>query len=167
MIAGLQDIKRLFRHSIDHSYESLPIKADPMGLAVPRRADIFTGTLWLLPRQSTTVLFPGNQDRKVSRLARGTGHHLHGFETRVMRLLWKWLMILLSILLLLAGLLTFPLPFPVGIPLLLIGLALSMRHSSDAKRLLIRLSRRFPPLHRLLDKRKEKPYRDPAEDSIE
>ena len=76
-------------------------------------------------------------------------------------------MILVSILLLITGLLTFPLPFPIGIPLLLIGLALLMRHSSDAKRVLIKLSRRFPLLHRLLDKRKEKPYIDPAEDSIE
>ena len=83
-----------------------------------------------------------------------------------MRLLWKWLMILLSILLLIAGLLTFPLPFPIGIPLLLIGLVLLMRHSSDAKRYLIRLSRRFPWLHRLLDRRK-KTLDTPAEDSVD
>ncbi|MDJ0808430.1 MAG: hypothetical protein QNJ78_16560 [Gammaproteobacteria bacterium] len=74
-------------------------------------------------------------------------------------------MILVSVVLLIAGLLTFPLPFPVGIPLLLIGLALLMRHSSDAKKVLVRLSRRFPLLHRLLDKRKEKACSDPAEDS--
>ena len=38
-----------------------------------------------------------------------------------MGLLWKWLMILLSMLLVIAGLLTFPLPLPIGLPLLLIG----------------------------------------------
>ena len=45
-----------------------------------------------------------------------------------MGLLWKWLMILLSMLLVIAGLLTFPLPLPIGLPLLLIGLALLVRH---------------------------------------
>jgi hypothetical protein len=83
-----------------------------------------------------------------------------------MRLLWKWLMILVSILLLIAGLLTFPLPFPIGLPLLLIGLVLLLRHSSDAKRFVVKLSRRFPRLHRFLNKRK-KPFNAPAEDSID
>ena len=43
-------------------------------------------------------------------------------------------MILLGGILLLAGLLTFPLPVPIGLPLLLFGLALLMRHSSKGKK---------------------------------
>jgi hypothetical protein len=84
-----------------------------------------------------------------------------------MQWLWKWLMILFSGMLLLAGLITFPLPLPIGLPLLIIGLAIMVRHSSDAKRMLVKLSKRFPRLQRILLKRKAKSCDKTAEDSID
>jgi hypothetical protein len=72
-----------------------------------------------------------------------------------MRLLWKWLMILIGMLLLIIGLITFPLPIPIGLPILLLGLVMVIRHSSDAKRYLIRLSKRFPKLQRFMHRRKK------------
>lgn len=76
-------------------------------------------------------------------------------------------MILFSSMLLLTGLITFPLPIPIGLPLLMVGLAIMVRHSSDAKRYLVKLSRRFPVLHRILDRRKTKGYQKSTEDSID
>jgi archaellum biogenesis protein FlaJ (TadC family) len=77
-------------------------------------------------------------------------------------------MILISILLLIAGLVTFPLPFPIGLPLLIIGLALLVRHSSDAKRYIVRISRKYPKFHRLLSQRKrQKPMTKTAEERID
>jgi hypothetical protein len=84
-----------------------------------------------------------------------------------MQWLWKWLMILFSGMLLLTGIITFPLPIPIGLPLLMVGLAIMVRHSSDAKRYLVKLSRRIPLLHRILDKRKTKPNEKTAEDTVE
>ncbi|MEN8131966.1 MAG: PGPGW domain-containing protein [Pseudomonadota bacterium] len=76
-------------------------------------------------------------------------------------------MILLSALLLIAGLITLPLPLPIGLPLLLIGLALLARHSTDAKRLLVKLSRRYPRLRYLLAKREKRHFSEATEDNIE
>jgi hypothetical protein len=84
-----------------------------------------------------------------------------------MRLLWKWLMIVTSLLLLVAGLITFPLPFPIGLPLLIIGLALLVRHSSDAKRYLVKVSRKYPKLNRLLRRIRQKSLSNPAEERID
>lgn len=76
-------------------------------------------------------------------------------------------MILLGMLLLIAGLITFPLPFPIGLPLLLIGLALLVRHSTDAKRFLIKLSRHYPRLRHLLGKKEKQHFSEATEDNIE
>jgi hypothetical protein len=68
-------------------------------------------------------------------------------------------MIFVGILLLIIGLFTFPLPLPIGLPIFLVGIALLARYSSDAKKVLLRLSKRYPPLrdllYRLRDKRRE------------
>jgi len=59
-------------------------------------------------------------------------------------------MISVGLLVLLLGILTFPLPLPIGMPLALMGIALLVRYSSDARRVLVNLMRRYPPLRRLL-----------------
>jgi hypothetical protein len=64
----------------------------------------------------------------------------------------KWLMIFVGMLLLIIGLLTFPLPLPIGLPIFLVGIALLMRYSSDAKRRLLRLCKRYPLLRVLLNR---------------
>ena len=76
-------------------------------------------------------------------------------------------MIFLGILLLITGLLTFPLPLPIGLPIFLVGIALLLRYSSDAKRLLLRLSKRHPALRNLLERLRSKETRDPAEDRVD
>jgi len=81
--------------------------------------------------------------------------------------LTKWLMICLGILLLIIGLLTFPLPLPIGLPILLVGITLLLRYSSEAKRLLLRLSKRHPPLRGLLDRLRSKHTADPVEDRVD
>ena len=70
--------------------------------------------------------------------------------------LTKWLMIFVGILLLIVGLLTFPLPLPIGLPIFLVGIALLLRYSSDAKRLLLRLSKRHPRMRNLLNRLRAK-----------
>jgi hypothetical protein len=84
-----------------------------------------------------------------------------------MKRLLKWLMILLSVLLLMIGLLTFPLPIPVGLPLFVLGIALLVRHSSDAKRILLRMSKRHPLLREALNRLRIKAYEAPAEDQAD
>jgi len=79
-----------------------------------------------------------------------------------MHRLTKWLMILVGILLLIIGLLTFPLPLPIGLPILLVGIALLLRYSSDAKRFLLRLSKRHPRLRELLNRLRSKGDDDTA-----
>jgi hypothetical protein len=73
-----------------------------------------------------------------------------------MQLLWKWLMILLSMLLLIAGLITLPLPF-----------SMLVRHSTDAKRFLVKLSRRYPRLRYLLAKREKRHFSEATEDNVD
>ena len=81
-----------------------------------------------------------------------------------MRRLLKWLMILVGILLVIIGLLTFPLPLPIGLPIFLFGVVLLLRYSSDAKRILVRLRKRHPPLRNLLNRLRLKNVGNPAED---
>jgi hypothetical protein len=84
-----------------------------------------------------------------------------------MQRIGKWLIILFSAILLVTGLITFPLPFPIGLPLFILGLTILMRHSSDVKRYLVKLSRRYPLLHRMLDRRNTKSQTGTAKDRLE
>jgi hypothetical protein len=70
----------------------------------------------------------------------------------------KWLGITVGSTLAVVGFLTFPLPLPVGLPLLLIGGVLLLRHSSDARRLLVNLMRRYPALRNLLRGRRRRQF---------
>jgi len=67
----------------------------------------------------------------------------------------KWIMIAVALVIMTLGAVTFWLPIPIGIPLALAGTMLLVRHSSDARRILARLMRRFPRLRRLMLKRKK------------
>jgi len=68
----------------------------------------------------------------------------------------KWLAIAAGFLILSLGLITFWLPIPIGLPLALVGVLLLVRNSSDARHILVRLMRRYPPLKRLLQHRKRR-----------
>lgn len=63
-------------------------------------------------------------------------------------MLLKWLYLSLGTLIVLGGMITFWLPVPIGVPLMLIGTPLIMRHSIRGRRWILRHSRRFPPLYR-------------------
>jgi hypothetical protein len=67
-------------------------------------------------------------------------------------MLLKWLYISFGTLSILGGLITFWLPVPIGVPLMLIGAPIIMRHSARGRRLILRLARRFPGLRRLLER---------------
>jgi hypothetical protein len=67
-------------------------------------------------------------------------------------MLLKWLYISFGTLSILGGLITFWLPVPIGVPLMLIGTPIIMRHSARGRRLILRLARRFPSLRRLLER---------------
>ena len=70
-----------------------------------------------------------------------------------MRRLIKWLMIIISILLLIIGLVTFPLPIPIGLPIFLFGIAILLRYSSEAKKALLRLSKGYPIVSEMINRR--------------
>lgn len=65
-----------------------------------------------------------------------------GLTGKLVRRLRKWALIGLGAIFAVAGFLTFWLPLPIGIPLLLIGLALLGRHSPRARLWLRPLKRR-------------------------
>jgi hypothetical protein len=67
----------------------------------------------------------------------------------------KWLYISFGTLSILGGLITFWLPVPIGVPLMLIGTPIIMRHSTRGRRLILRLGRRFPGLNGLLERYRE------------
>jgi hypothetical protein len=74
----------------------------------------------------------------------------------------RLLMIPLGLLALLAGALLFWLPIPLGIPLILLGLLILVRHSMPARRSLLRMAKRHPRLRkalRLLRRRAGADYR--------
>lgn len=52
------------------------------------------------------------------------------------------------------GFITFWLPIPTGLPLMLLGIPILLRNSARARKILIRLSRRFPGLHKKLRHRR-------------
>jgi hypothetical protein len=62
----------------------------------------------------------------------------------------KWVSILLGSLSIVTGLITFWLPLPIGLPLILIGLPLLMKHSPDFNRWIGRMGRQYPRVGRLL-----------------
>ena len=72
-------------------------------------------------------------------------------------MLLKWLYISFGTLSILGGLITFWLPVPIGVPLMLIGTPIIMRHSVHGRRLLMRLARRFPMLERYLERYRDRP----------
>jgi uncharacterized membrane protein YbaN (DUF454 family) len=65
-------------------------------------------------------------------------------------MLLKWIYIFLGTLTILGGLITFWLPVPIGVPLMLIGTPIIMRHSVHGRRLILRVILRFPILKRSL-----------------
>ncbi|MCG7957767.1 MAG: hypothetical protein JAY69_01740 [Candidatus Thiodiazotropha taylori] len=60
----------------------------------------------------------------------------------------KWLYLSIGSLSIVSGLITFLLPLPIGVPLLLIGTPIIMRHSPTGRRWIMRLLRRFPALRK-------------------
>lgn len=72
---------------------------------------------------------------------------------------WRWAMIGLGLVLVVAGFLIAPLPGPLGVPLTVGGLMLVLRNSFAAKRQFIRFQRAHPkivfPLRRLLRREPE------------
>ncbi|MCG8015377.1 MAG: hypothetical protein JAY97_04090 [Candidatus Thiodiazotropha sp. 'RUGA'] len=60
----------------------------------------------------------------------------------------KWLYLSIGSLSILSGLITFLLPLPIGVPLLLIGTPIIMRHSPTGRRWIMHLLRRFPALRK-------------------
>jgi uncharacterized membrane protein YbaN (DUF454 family) len=62
----------------------------------------------------------------------------------------KWLSILLGTTSIVTGLITFWLPIPIGLPLILIGLPLLMKHSPDFNRWTQQKGERYPRIGRLL-----------------
>jgi uncharacterized membrane protein YbaN (DUF454 family) len=60
----------------------------------------------------------------------------------------KWLYLLIGALSIIAGLVTFWLPVPIGVPLVLIGAPIIMRHSPHGRRWIMLLLRRFPSLRK-------------------
>lgn len=56
----------------------------------------------------------------------------------------KWLFIAFGSASVFGGMLTFWLPLPIGIPLILLGTALLVRHSPHARRQVAKLVRRYP-----------------------
>jgi uncharacterized membrane protein YbaN (DUF454 family) len=71
-------------------------------------------------------------------------------------MLLKWLYISFGTLSIVSGLITFWLPVPIGVPLMLIGTPIIMRHSARGRRLILRLAHRFPRLKRLLKRYRER-----------
>ncbi|MEJ2464557.1 MAG: hypothetical protein P8045_02495 [Candidatus Thiodiazotropha sp.] len=68
-------------------------------------------------------------------------------------MLLKWLYISLGSLSIIGGLITFWLPLPIGIPLMMLGTPIIMRHSAKGRRWILRLSQHFPLLRRGLLRR--------------
>ncbi|MES9832789.1 MAG: hypothetical protein ABW139_11185 [Candidatus Thiodiazotropha sp. DIVDIV] len=62
----------------------------------------------------------------------------------------KWIYLSVGALSILAGLITFLLPVPIGVPLVLIGAPIIMRHSPNGRRWLMLLLRRFPVLRKTI-----------------
>jgi hypothetical protein len=75
------------------------------------------------------------------------GHTITGTTSML-----KWLLITLGCLSLFSGMLTFWLPLPIGIPLILMGTALLVRHSPHARQQITHLARRNPRVLGVLNK---------------
>ncbi|MET0091745.1 MAG: hypothetical protein ABW068_17320 [Candidatus Thiodiazotropha sp.] len=68
----------------------------------------------------------------------------------------KWLYLTLGALSILAGLVTFWLPVPIGVPLMLIGTPVIMRHSPRGRRWIMRLLKPFPKLKRQIRRQEQR-----------
>jgi hypothetical protein len=64
--------------------------------------------------------------------------------------LLKWIFITTGVFSVFSGVLTFWLPVPIGLPLILLGTALLVRHSPRARALAWELSARIPGLRKIL-----------------
>lgn len=64
----------------------------------------------------------------------------------------KWFYIILGACCVVLGLLVLWLPIPLGIPLLLVGIPLLMRYSPNARRWILCLAERHPPLRKWLQR---------------
>jgi uncharacterized membrane protein YbaN (DUF454 family) len=62
----------------------------------------------------------------------------------------RWLYLTIGTLSIISGLITFWLPVPIGVPLVLIGTPIIMRHSPTGRRWIMHLLRRFPTLRKRL-----------------
>jgi uncharacterized membrane protein YbaN (DUF454 family) len=64
----------------------------------------------------------------------------------------KWLYLTIGTLSIFSGLITFWLPVPIGVPLVLIGAPIIMRHSPTGRRWILHSLRRFPSLRKRIKK---------------
>ncbi|MCG7897584.1 MAG: hypothetical protein JAY99_18250 [Candidatus Thiodiazotropha lotti] len=60
----------------------------------------------------------------------------------------KWLYLSIGSLSIVSGLITFLLPVPIGVPLLLVGTPIIMRHSPTGRRWIMHMLRRFPAMRK-------------------
>jgi uncharacterized membrane protein YbaN (DUF454 family) len=65
-------------------------------------------------------------------------------------MLLKWIYLLLGALSIIAGVITFWLPVPIGVPLVLVGAPIIMRHSPHGRRWIMLLLRHFPSLRKTI-----------------
>ena len=68
----------------------------------------------------------------------------------------KWLYLLFGSLSIIGGLITFWLPVPIGVPLVLIGAPIIMRHSPQGRRWILRLLKHFPSLQNTIKEQEER-----------
>ncbi len=68
------------------------------------------------------------------------------YDCSIPALIKKWLLIVVGGTLILAGLITFWLPLPIGLPMVLLGLPLVLRHSPHARSWWDKLRNRCPLL---------------------
>lgn len=68
----------------------------------------------------------------------------------------RWLMIGIGSAFTVSGVIVFFLPVPLGIPLMLIGVPILLRHSPRSRRIMIRGLHRFPRLHERLRKKNQR-----------
>jgi len=78
----------------------------------------------------------------------------------------KWIFISLGGLSVFSGIITFWLPIPIGLPLIILGLALVGRHSPTAQRLISDLLDRFPWIRTAMRRFRGRGQTAPARESI-
>ncbi len=63
---------------------------------------------------------------------------------RVARAVHHWSLRIVAVVLLVAGLIVFPFPIPLGLPMMVVGLALLISSSDSTAELMTRIRRRYP-----------------------